>query len=139
MKRQWTQDELVEHWTLMPDELKLLANKTGATRLSFGLLLKASANQGRFPRHMHELPRQPQIARGLFSAGYRRRATGVRRGHAEVPGLAVVGATLHLVAGNLNSRTCRKRRHNGMKCCCTVAADGASTSWSGFHLVSRAR
>jgi hypothetical protein len=24
MKRQWTQDELAEHWTLLPDELKLL-------------------------------------------------------------------------------------------------------------------
>jgi len=35
MKRQWTHDELTEHWTLLPDELKLLANKTGATRLGF--------------------------------------------------------------------------------------------------------
>ena len=49
MKRQWTHDELAEHWTLLPDELKLLANKTGATRLGFGLLLKAFALQGRFP------------------------------------------------------------------------------------------
>src|SRR6516165_8305924 len=56
MKRQWTQDELAEHWTLEADELKLLANKTGATRLGFGLLLKAFAYQGRFPRHTHELP-----------------------------------------------------------------------------------
>ena len=56
MKRQWTHDELTEHWTLLPAELKLLANKTGATRLGFGLLLKAFAYQGRFPRHMHELP-----------------------------------------------------------------------------------
>jgi hypothetical protein len=56
MKRQWTHDELTEHWTLLPDELKLLANKTGATRLGFGLLLKAFAYQGRFPRHTHELP-----------------------------------------------------------------------------------
>jgi hypothetical protein len=56
MKRQWTHDELPEHWTLLPDELKLLANKTGATRLGFSLLLKAFALQGRFPRHIHELP-----------------------------------------------------------------------------------
>lgn len=56
MKRQWTHDELTEHWTLLPDEVKLLANKTGATRLGFALLLKAFAYQGRFPRHMHELP-----------------------------------------------------------------------------------
>jgi hypothetical protein len=46
MKRQWTQDELAEHWTLLPDELKLLANKTGATRLCFSLLLKTFAYQG---------------------------------------------------------------------------------------------
>ena len=46
MKRQWTQDELAEHWTLLPDEFKLLANKTGATRLGFSLLLKTFAYQG---------------------------------------------------------------------------------------------
>lgn len=56
MKRQWTQDELAEHWTLLPDELKLLANKIGATRLGFSLLHKTFAYQGRFPRHVHELP-----------------------------------------------------------------------------------
>jgi TnpA family transposase len=56
MKRQWTRDELTDHWTLLPGELALLANKTGATRLGFALLLKAFAYQGRFPRHMHELP-----------------------------------------------------------------------------------
>jgi Domain of unknown function (DUF4158) len=56
MKRQWTHNELTEHWTLPPDELKLVANKTGATRLGFALLLKAFAYQGRFPRNVHELP-----------------------------------------------------------------------------------
>jgi hypothetical protein len=40
MKRQWTAEELSEHWTLAPSELALLANKTGATRLSFALALK---------------------------------------------------------------------------------------------------
>ena len=33
MKRSWTEEELIERWTLTPDELSLLANKTGATRL----------------------------------------------------------------------------------------------------------
>lgn len=33
-------DDLVDHFTLDPDELKLLRNKTGATRLGFSLLLK---------------------------------------------------------------------------------------------------
>jgi hypothetical protein len=50
MQRQWSQDELAEHWTLLPDELKLLANKTGATRLGFSLLLKAFAYHGRDAR-----------------------------------------------------------------------------------------
>jgi hypothetical protein len=39
MKRQWTRDELAEHWALTPKELELLANKTGATRLGFAVLL----------------------------------------------------------------------------------------------------
>ena len=56
MKRHWAPDELAEHWTLHPDELGLLANKTGATRLGFALLLKAFIYEGRFPRSPAELP-----------------------------------------------------------------------------------
>ena len=41
MKRQWTREELAEHWTLDPGELALLANKAGPTRLGFAVLLKA--------------------------------------------------------------------------------------------------
>jgi hypothetical protein len=32
MKRQWTRDELADHWTLSPKELELLANKSGANK-----------------------------------------------------------------------------------------------------------
>ena len=46
MKRQWTRDELADHWTLAPKELELLANKTGATRLGFAVLLKAFVFEG---------------------------------------------------------------------------------------------
>jgi hypothetical protein len=56
MKRQWTRDELAEHWTLAPDELELLANKSGATRLGFAVLMKTFMLEGRFPRQKHELP-----------------------------------------------------------------------------------
>jgi hypothetical protein len=49
VKRRWAPDELVEHWTLAPDELRLLANKTGSTRLGFALLLKFFRYEGRFP------------------------------------------------------------------------------------------
>jgi len=56
MKRQWTLDELADHWTLAPKELELLANKTGATRLGFAVLLKAFMLEGRFPRQKHDVP-----------------------------------------------------------------------------------
>ena len=56
MKRQWTRDELADHWTLAPKELELLANKTGATRLGFAVLLKAFVFEGRFPRQKHDIP-----------------------------------------------------------------------------------
>lgn len=50
MKRQWTADDLAEHWTLSPDERALLANRAPATRLGFALLLKYFQHEGRFPR-----------------------------------------------------------------------------------------
>lgn len=56
MKRQWTRDELADHWNLAPREFELLANKTGATRLGFAVLLKAFMLEGRFPRQMHDVP-----------------------------------------------------------------------------------
>lgn len=48
-------DELVDHFTLDPDDLKLLRNKTGATRLGFALQLKYPAWKGRFPRGRSDL------------------------------------------------------------------------------------
>jgi len=49
MKQDWHPDELAQHWTLSADERELLANKTGATRLSFAILLKAFQFDGCFP------------------------------------------------------------------------------------------
>jgi Domain of unknown function (DUF4158) len=49
MKRAWHPDELAQCWTLSPDELELLDNKTGVTRLRFAVLLKAFQFDGRFP------------------------------------------------------------------------------------------
>jgi hypothetical protein len=40
MVREWTHDELVEHWTLAPSELLLLMNKSGLSRIGFATLLK---------------------------------------------------------------------------------------------------
>ncbi len=42
-------EELAEAWTLRPDELVLLANMTGHTRLGFAVLLKFFAREGRSP------------------------------------------------------------------------------------------
>ena len=55
MKRQWDEDELIEQWTLAPDELALLANKAGPTRLGFAVLLKVFGRDGRFPRSRQEV------------------------------------------------------------------------------------
>ncbi|MGH3156600.1 MAG: DUF4158 domain-containing protein [Streptosporangiaceae bacterium] len=49
-------DELIEHWTLVGDELAEVAGKRGPTRLAFALLLKFCTGRGRFPRSRGELP-----------------------------------------------------------------------------------
>ncbi len=56
MRRLWTPEELGAEWTLHPDELVLLANKTGHTRLGFAVLLKCFAREGRFPDSRQEVP-----------------------------------------------------------------------------------
>lgn len=61
MKREWADDELIEHWTLLPNELEWLTNKTGATRLGFAALLKYFQQEGCFPHSPHDVP-APAIA-----------------------------------------------------------------------------
>ena len=51
--------DLVEHWTLLPAELDLLAGKhDGASKLAFSLLLKFYGRYGRFPRGRSELKQE---------------------------------------------------------------------------------
>jgi hypothetical protein len=50
------EDELIEHWTLIGEELTQLAGKRGPTRLAFALSLKFHQLNGRFPRGRAELP-----------------------------------------------------------------------------------
>jgi len=69
MKRLWASDELIEHWTLLPADLALLANKAGATRLGFAILLKAFQCDARFPEHKGEVPGAVVAARGVVAAG----------------------------------------------------------------------
>ncbi len=56
MKRRWTEEELVERWTLFPDELALIGAKTDHTRLGFAVMLRFFGGKGRFPRDKHEVP-----------------------------------------------------------------------------------
>jgi hypothetical protein len=56
MARNLGLDDVVDHFTLIGDELDLLRSKTGSTRLGFAVLLKFVLWRGRFPRALHELP-----------------------------------------------------------------------------------
>jgi TnpA family transposase len=58
VKRNWTEEKLVERWTLFPDELALVGAKTGHTKLGFAVMLRFFAGEGRFPRDKHEVPGQ---------------------------------------------------------------------------------
>jgi len=56
MKRQWTADELMDHWTLHPDELTLIGRVADEGRLGFAVLLKYFQQEGRFPQGKGEIP-----------------------------------------------------------------------------------
>ncbi len=57
MKRNWDLHELIEHWTLLPQELELLQNKTSSTRLGFAVNLKFFQNESRFPKNRVDAPK----------------------------------------------------------------------------------
>jgi TnpA family transposase len=67
MKRQWQSEELIEHWTLHPEDRNLLGNKTGYNRLGFALLLKYFQYEGRFPEQKQDIPKviQTFVAQAL--------------------------------------------------------------------------
>jgi len=50
------EDEPIEHWTLIGDELDLLAGRTGPSKLGLALWLKFFTVEGRFPAGRAELP-----------------------------------------------------------------------------------
>jgi TnpA family transposase len=57
MKRQWTNEELIEHFTLSPKELDLIGDsKTDHNLLGFAVLLKYFQYEGRFPSQKHDVP-----------------------------------------------------------------------------------
>lgn len=63
MKRTWTSEELLEHFTLLSDELTAVGNKSGATRLGFAVLFKCFQYEGRFLRSRQEAA--PEVIRYL--------------------------------------------------------------------------
>ncbi len=57
MKRHWTNEELVAHWTLSSKELDLIGDsKTDHNLLGAASLLKYFQSEGRFPVHKQDIP-----------------------------------------------------------------------------------
>ena len=56
MARVLDEDGLIEHWTLVGDELGLLTGRTGPSSLGLALWLKFFIAEGRFPSGRSELP-----------------------------------------------------------------------------------
>lgn len=50
MKNEWELGELIEYFTVIPEEMRLIGNKYGGTRLGFAVSLKFFQYQGRFPK-----------------------------------------------------------------------------------------
>ena len=58
MKRNWQSEELIEHWTLLPNELTLLKGKTAPNRLGLAMMLKFYQYEGQFPTTSADVPAQ---------------------------------------------------------------------------------
>ncbi|WP_336203728.1 DUF4158 domain-containing protein [Nonomuraea sp. LPB2021202275-12-8] len=56
MARVVDEEELVGNWSLLDEEMQLLAGRRGPTKLGFALMLKFHQLHGRFPRGRAELP-----------------------------------------------------------------------------------
>ncbi|AQW48273.1 Tn3 family transposase [Streptomyces violaceusniger] len=56
MRQEWSPEELLASWTLVEGDWKLVANKTGVTRLGFCLMLKFFGIEARFPEFIEEFP-----------------------------------------------------------------------------------
>ena len=57
MKRQWANEELISHFTLLPKELDLIGDsKSDHNLLGFAMLLKYFQYEGRFPSQKQDVP-----------------------------------------------------------------------------------
>ncbi|PSB00454.1 Tn3 family transposase [Merismopedia glauca] len=56
VKPNWDTEELIENWTLVPQELELVKKKVGAGQIGFAILLKYFQLMARFPDTQTEIP-----------------------------------------------------------------------------------
>lgn len=56
VKPHWDTEELVENWTLLPQELERVNKKVGANQIGFAILLKSFQLMARFPDSSAEIP-----------------------------------------------------------------------------------
>jgi hypothetical protein len=56
LKKNWQTEELIENWTLIPQELELLANKIGGNKIGFAIILKYFQLMARFPDVSEQIP-----------------------------------------------------------------------------------
>ncbi|MGH9076081.1 MAG: DUF4158 domain-containing protein [Acidimicrobiales bacterium] len=114
-------DDVVDHFTLVGDELDLLRNKAGSTRLGFALALKFLLWRGRFPRGRHELPDDAvdHVARQV--------------------GVAASGFSSYDLAGRTAQRhRAEVRRYTGFRECSVADADKL-TDWLSRHVAESER
>jgi len=76
------ENELIEHWTLVDEEMELLAGRRAPTKLAFALMLKFHQLHGRFPRGRGELPDE---AVEYVAAAVNVPAPALRRPHRRPP------------------------------------------------------
>ena len=57
VKPNWDTEELIEHWTLLPQELELVENKVRGNKFGFALLLKHFQIFASFPNHCSSIPK----------------------------------------------------------------------------------
>ncbi|GAA2681728.1 hypothetical protein GCM10010412_066640 [Nonomuraea recticatena] len=94
MRREWGPEELIAAWTLLDGDWERVGNKTGATRLGFGLMLTAmvlvvAPIAGRFSD-------RPPVHRGRSAS------------HGGRPGLARCGGR----RGHRGTSSCWRRWHS---------------------------
>lgn len=56
LKQQWTEEELIEHYILLPPEKQLVETKNLETRLGFAVLFKYFQQEARFPKSAEDVP-----------------------------------------------------------------------------------